>query len=56
MYGLEATLPIECEIPSLMLVVELLPNTTMEEEKLLYLSKHDDTRQDATLANEMHKR
>ena len=27
-YGLEATLPIECEIPSLKLAVELLPNTT----------------------------
>ena len=26
-YGLEATLPIECEIPSLKLVVELLPDT-----------------------------
>ena len=31
MYVLEATLPIECEIPSLKLVVELLPNTTTEE-------------------------
>ena len=30
-YGLEATLPIECEIPSLNLVVELLPNTTIEK-------------------------
>eukprot|EP00253_Pinus_taeda_P029030 PITA_29030 len=36
-YGLEATLPIECEIPSLKLVVELLPNTTSVEECLLYL-------------------
>ena len=31
-YGLEATLPIECKIPSLNIVVELLPNTTIEEE------------------------
>ena len=31
-YGLEATLPIECEIFSLKLIVELLLNTTSKEE------------------------
>ena len=31
-YGLEATLSIECEIPSLKLVVELLSDTSPEEE------------------------
>ena len=31
-YGLEATLPIECEIPSLKLAIKLLPNTTIDEE------------------------
>jgi ABC-type microcin C transport system permease subunit YejE len=31
-YGLEAVLPIECEIPSLKLTVELLPHTDVEEE------------------------
>jgi transposase InsO family protein len=36
-YGLEAILPIECEIHSLKLAVELLPNTSAEEEHLLYL-------------------
>jgi hypothetical protein len=36
-YGVEVILPIECEIPSLKLVVELLPNTFAEEERLLYL-------------------
>lgn len=30
-YGLEAVLPIECEIPSLKVAIELLPNTTIEE-------------------------
>lgn len=34
-YGLEAVLPIECEIPSLKLAVELLPDTSPEEERLL---------------------
>ena len=42
-YGLEATLPIECEIPFLKLAVELLPNTSPEEEGLLYLERLDET-------------
>ena len=50
-YGLQATLPIECGIPSLKLVVELLPNTTLEEECFLYLNNIDETRLDATLEN-----
>ena len=33
---MEATPPIECEIPSLKLAVELLPNTTIDEERFLY--------------------
>ena len=41
--GMEDTLPIECEISSLKLVVELLPNTTLEEERLLYLNKLNET-------------
>jgi transposase InsO family protein len=43
-YGLEVILPIECEIPSLKLVVELLPDTSTEEERLLYLSHLDERR------------
>ena len=42
-YGLKATLPIECEIPSLKLVVELLPETSPQEERLLYLERLDET-------------
>jgi hypothetical protein len=41
-YGLEAVLPIECEIPSLRLTIELLPHTIEEEECLLYLSHLDE--------------
>ena len=51
-YGLEAILSIECEIPSLKLVVELLPNTSVEEEHMLYLMRLDETRRDATLVIE----
>jgi hypothetical protein len=36
-YGIEVVLPIECEIPSLNLAIELLLNTSVEEERLLYL-------------------
>jgi hypothetical protein len=55
-YGLEAVLPIECEIPSLKLAVELLPNTSPEEERLLYLTRLDETRRNAALANGAHKK
>ena len=55
-FGLEAVLPIECEIPSLKLAVELLPGTTATEERLLSLDHLDETRRDATLALEAHQR
>ena len=51
-YGIEVVLPIECEIPSLKLAVKLLPNTSAEEERLLYLMQLDETRCDATLVIE----
>jgi len=42
-YGLEATLSIECEISLLKLDIELLPDTSPEEEWLLYLKSLDET-------------
>ena len=51
-YGIEDILLIECEIPSLKLVVELLPNTSAEQECLLYLMQLNKTRRDATLVIE----
>lgn len=53
-YGLEVVLPIECEIMSLKLAVELLPNTTPEEERLLYLTRLYETRRNVAMANEAH--
>jgi len=53
-YGLEAVLPIECEIPSLQMAIELLPATSEEEKSLLYLAKLDETRRDTALAIETH--
>ena len=42
MHGVESVLPVECEIPSLKLVVELLPNTSALEEHLVHLEQHRD--------------
>jgi hypothetical protein len=54
-YGLEAVLPIECQIPSLKLAVQLLPDTSPLEERLVHLEQLDEQRRDAALANEAHK-
>ena len=51
-YGIEAILSIECEIPSLKLVFELLPNTSTKEECLFYLMQLDKTCRDAALVIE----
>jgi hypothetical protein len=55
-YGIEVVMPIECEILSLKLVVELLPNTSVKEERLLYLMRLDETCHDATLVIETQKK
>jgi hypothetical protein len=55
-YGIKIVLPIECEIPSLKLAVELLPNTSAEEECLLYLMQLDETHRNATLVIETQKK
>ena len=53
-YGLEAILRIECEIPSLQLAIELLPTTSEEEKCFLYLSQLDENRCTTALATETH--
>ena len=55
-YGLEIVLPIQCQIPSLQLAIELLLDTSTEEERFLYLNNLDETHRDASLANEVHKK
>ena len=42
-YGLEAILPIQCEISSLKHTIELLPDTSEEEACLLNLIHLDET-------------
>ena len=42
--GVESVLPVECEIPSLKLVVELLSDTSALEECLVHLEQLDEQR------------
>ena len=55
-HGVESVLPVECEIPSLKIAIELLPNTSEVEERLLYLQQLDENRRDAAIANKIHKK
>ena len=55
-YGLEAIFLIECEIPSLKLVVQLFPETSALEARLVELEQLDETRRDVATINEAHKR
>ena len=41
-HGVESILLVECEIPSLKLAVELLPNTSPLEEHLVHLEQLDE--------------
>lgn len=55
-YGLKEFLPIECEIASLKVSIELLPNTTIEEERFLYLNQLEKLLRDVAFTNETHKK
>jgi hypothetical protein len=54
-HEMEAVLPIEFQIPSLKLAVQLLLDTSPLEEQLLYLEWLNEQHRDAALANEAHK-
>ena len=41
-HGVEATLPIECEIPTLRTTIELLPDTAPMKQHLLNLESLDE--------------
>ena len=55
MHGVESILPIECEIHSFNLEVELLPETSALEERLVHLEKLDEQRRDDLVALEVNK-
>jgi hypothetical protein len=54
-YGLEAVLPIECQIPSLKLAIQLFSDTSPLEERLVHLEYLNEQHHDVALANEAHK-
>ena len=54
-HGVELVLPVECEISSLKLAVELLPETSTLEESLVHLEQLDEKCRDALVALEVNK-
>eukprot|EP00253_Pinus_taeda_P031133 PITA_31133 len=56
LYGLEAFLPIQCEISSLRPAVDLLLETLEEEARFLELIQLDENRCASSLVNEAHKK
>ena len=54
-HGVEFVLSVECEIPSLKLAIELLPDTSALEERLVHLEQLDEQRWDALVALEVNK-
>ena len=55
-HGVESILPVECKIPSLKLVVELLPDTSDLERCLVHLESLDEQRRDAFTTIEANKK
>lgn len=55
-YGLEAILPIQCEILSLKLTIDLLLDTSDDEARLFNLVHLDETRREAQLVKKAHKK
>ena len=53
-HGVESVLPVECEIPSLKLAIELLLDTSPLEEHLVHLEQLDEQRRDALVALEVN--
>ena len=54
-HGVELVLQVECEIPSLKLSIELLPDTSSLEEHLVHLDHLDEQRRHALVALEVNK-
>ena len=55
-HGVESIFLVECEIPSLKLAIELLPDTSTLEECLVHLEQLDEQRRDALVDLEVNKR
>jgi hypothetical protein len=55
-HGVEATLPIECEIPTLCTTIELLPDTAPMEYRFLNLESLDEDHRSSLQNNEAAKK
>jgi hypothetical protein len=55
-HGVEDTLPIECEIPTLRTTIQLLPDTAPMEKHLLNLESLDEDRRSSLQNNEAAKK
>jgi hypothetical protein len=55
-HGVEVTLPIECEIPTLRTTIELLPDTNPMEQHLMNLESLDEDRRSSLQNNEAAKK
>ena len=55
-HGIEATLPIECEIPTLLTTIELLPDIAPMEQCLLTLESLDEDRRSSFKHKETAKK
>ena len=54
-HEVEAVTPVECEIPSLKIVIHVLPDMTELEESLLQLERLDEQCRDVLTENKTHK-
>ena len=54
-HGVESIFPVESKIPSLKLDIELLPDTSTLEERLVHLEQIDEHSRDALVALEVNK-
>ena len=53
-HGVELVFLVECEIPSLKLSIEILPDTSPLEEHLVHLEQLDEQRRDALVSLEVN--
>ena len=51
---MESIFPVECEIPSLKIAVEILRDTSPLEERLVHLEQLDEQHRDALVALEVN--
>ena len=55
MHGVDSVSPVECKVPSLKLVVEILPDTSALEESFVHLEQLGEQPRDALVDLEVNK-